>query len=170
MPDAEQEFQRLVADLDYPLLVVTVVGDGERSGCLVGFATQCSIHPPLYWVCISKANHTWEVAMRAENMVVHVPTPEERAVAELFGETTGDEVDKFALAEWEPGPDRVTPVLSGCARWFAGRILQRAHTGDHTSFLVSPFAASSGREQPERSQLGFQAAKGMDPGHPPDDV
>ena len=164
MPDAEQEFQRLVADLDYPLLIVTVVGDGERSGCLVGFATQCSIHPPRYWICISKSNHTWGVAMRAETMVVHVPSSEERALAELFGEATGDEVDKFARAEWAPGPDGVTPVLSGCDRWFAARVLQRVDGGDHTSFLVEPFAASGGGE---RGQLGFQAAKDMDPGHPP---
>ncbi len=164
MPDAEYEFQRLVADLDYPLLIVTVVGDGERSGCLVGFATQCSIHPPRYWICISEANHTWGVAMRAETMVVHVPSSDERALAELFGEATGDEVDKFSRAEWTPGPDGVTPVLSECTRWFAARILQRVDGGDHTSFLVEPFAASSGGE---RGQLGFQAAKDMDPGHPP---
>lgn len=169
MADAEREFQRVVADLDYPLLVVTVAADGERSGCLVGFTTQCSIHPPRYWVCISKANRTWGVAVRAQNMVVHVPSPEERALAELFGETTGDEVDKFARAEWVPGPDGITPVLSGSARWFAGRVVQQVDSGDHTSFLVEPFAASSARERQERGQLGFQAAKDLDPGHPPDD-
>lgn len=167
MTEGEKEFQRLVADLDYPLLIVTVADGDERSGCLVGFATQCSIHPPRYWVCISKANHSWGVAMRAEAMVVHVPSAEERALAELFGQATGDEVDKFAQADWGTGPDGVTPVLSGCARWFAGRVLDRVDSGDHTSFLVEPFAASQGRE---RGQLGFQAAKDMSPGHPPDDI
>ena len=169
MADTEKEFQRLVADLDYPLVVVTVAAGDERSGCLVGFTTQCSIHPPRYWVCISKANRTWEVAVRAENMVVHVPSPEERGLAELFGETTGDEVDKFARTDWAPGPDGVTPVLAGCARWFAGHVLRQVDSGDHTSFLVEPFAASSGSERRGQGQLGFQAAKDLDPGHPPDD-
>lgn len=162
--DAEKEFQSLVADLDYPMLIVTVAGGGERSGCLVGFATQCSIHPPRYWVCISKANHTHEVAARAEVMVVHVPSPEERGLAELFGGETGDEVDKFALAAWEPGPDGVTPRLSDCGRWFAGRVLERLDSGDHTSFLLEAFAASSGDE---KGQLGFQGVADVSPGHEP---
>ncbi len=164
MADPEQELHRLVAELDYPMLIVTAAGDGERSGCLVGFATQCSVHPPRFWVCISKANRTWAVAISAEALVVHVPSERERGLAELFGEETGDEVDKFSRAAWRPGPDGVTPVLSGCARWFAGRVLERVDTGDHTSFLVEPFAASSGGDG---GQLGFQAAKGMDPGHEP---
>ena len=156
-----------MADLDYPHLIVTVADREERSGCLVGFATQCSIRPPRYWVCISKANHTWGVAMRADAMVVHVPSAEQRALAELFGQATGDEVDKFSQTEWCPGPDGVTPLLSGCTRWFAAQVRQRVDSGDHTSFLVEPFAASQGREE---GQLGFQAAKDMSPGHPPDDL
>ena len=162
--DADEAFQRIVADLDYPLLLVTVAAGGERSGCMVGFATQCSIHPPRYWVCISKANHTSKVAMRAESMVVHFPSAEERELAALFGEETGDEVDKFSRAAWEPGPDGVTPVLSGCRRWFAGRVLDRVDAGDHTSHLLEPFAASVGSEE---GQLGFQAAKDLSPGHEP---
>jgi flavin reductase (DIM6/NTAB) family NADH-FMN oxidoreductase RutF len=97
-------------------------------------------------------------------MMVHVPSPDERALAELFGERTGDEVDKFAGVAWDPGPDGVTPVLSDCTRWFAARVLQQVDSGDHTSFLVEAFAASSGTE---KSQLGFQQAKDMTPGHEP---
>src|SRR5688500_11613792 len=47
-------FARLSAKLDYPLYIVTTTAndDGERSGCLIGFATQCSIHPPRFLACI----------------------------------------------------------------------------------------------------------------------
>jgi len=38
-------FHDLAADLDYPMLIVTAAADGERAGCLVGFAAQCSIDP-----------------------------------------------------------------------------------------------------------------------------
>ena len=161
---AEQEFQRLVAELDYPLYIVTVAAGHERSGCLVGFATQCSIDPPRYWVCISKANHTWRVAVRAEVIAVHVPSADQRELAELFGEETGDELDKFDRTDWVPGPDGVTPLLRRCRRWFAGPVLQQVDAGDHTSFLVEATAASSGAEE---GQLGFQAAKQMSPGHEP---
>ncbi len=137
---------------------------GERSGCLIGFATQCSINPPRYWACISKANHTWKVAVRAETMVVHVLGPDDRGLAELFGEKTGDDIDKFSGVPWEPGPDGVTPLLSGCTRWFAGRVLQQVDSGDHTSFLIESFAASSGTEE---GQFGFQQARDLKPGHAP---
>ena len=62
-PEAEHAFHRLVGRLDYPMFVVTTVAadDGERSGCLVGFATQCSIHPPRWVVWLSLANHTCTV-------------------------------------------------------------------------------------------------------------
>jgi hypothetical protein len=57
-----------VARLDYPMFVVTVAdaGTGERAGCLVGFATQCSINPFRFLVCLSRANRTHRVASRSE--------------------------------------------------------------------------------------------------------
>jgi flavin reductase (DIM6/NTAB) family NADH-FMN oxidoreductase RutF len=141
-----------------------VAAGGERSGCLIGFATQCSINPPRYWACISKANHTWKVAVLAETMVLHVPSPEERPLVELFGGETGDDIDKFSRVSWEPGPDGVTPLLSDCPRWFAGRVLQQVDSGDHSSFLIESFAASSGTEE---GQIGFQDARDVSPGHEP---
>ena len=41
-------FERLVATLDYPLYVVTTALEQQPAGCLIGFATQCSIHPPRF--------------------------------------------------------------------------------------------------------------------------
>ncbi len=55
-------FARLVATLDYPLYVVTTAVNNEPTGCLIGFATQCSIHPPRFLACISKKNHTFQLA------------------------------------------------------------------------------------------------------------
>lgn len=165
MSDAEGEFQRLVSGLEYPMYIVTAgVGD-ERAGCLVGFATQCSVAPPRYWICVSKKNHTYRVASRASALAVHVPSSDDLALARLFGEQTGDEADKFARCSWEPGPDGATPVLTGCPRWFLGEVLERVDSGDHVSFLLAPVAASGGDGRDEVAQLGFQAAKALDPGH-----
>ena len=36
-------FGEIVADLDYPMLMVTVAAGEEMAGCLLGFASQCSI-------------------------------------------------------------------------------------------------------------------------------
>ena len=88
-------FEDLVSGLERPMVIATVSHDAERAGCLVGFSTQCSIHPPRYAVCISKRNHTAEVAARAQTMVVHFLRPGNEALARLFGEETGDEISKF---------------------------------------------------------------------------
>ncbi len=162
MTDAEQEFQRVVAGLDYPLYIVTVATGEGRSGCLVGFATQCSIRPPRYWICISKKNRTFEVATRTDAMVVHVPGPDDIGLIRLFGEETGDEVDKFEHCGWQPGPDGRTPVLSACDRWFAGQVRDRIDGGDHASFLLDVTTASAGHR---RGQFGFQQGKQLEPGH-----
>jgi flavin reductase (DIM6/NTAB) family NADH-FMN oxidoreductase RutF len=163
MTQVERHFQALVARLDYPMYIVTAAAGGDRAGCLVGFGTQASIHPPRYWICLSKKNHTYGVARRSEALAVHVLGRSHTALAQLFGAETGDEVDKFERCRWDLGPDGVTPVLSECRRWFLGRIFDRADGGDHVSFLLDPVAASA--EQAGEDQLGFQALKDVVPGH-----
>src|SRR6478735_1115661 len=78
--------------LDYPMFIVTAAAAGtggrvDRSGCLVGFATQCSIEPERLLVCLSKKNHTYQVARTAVALGVHVPGARQRELAELFGTT-----------------------------------------------------------------------------------
>jgi flavin reductase (DIM6/NTAB) family NADH-FMN oxidoreductase RutF len=152
-----------VADLDYPMLIVTADDGDERSGCLVGFATQCSIHPPRYLVCISKQNHTFGPAMGTDLLVVHVLGEDDLALATVFGEETGDEVDKFEQVAWHPGPDGRTPVLDDVDRWFAGRVLDHFDVGDHGAVLLEPETVEVRDRAP---QLGYQRVKHFHPGHP----
>jgi flavin reductase (DIM6/NTAB) family NADH-FMN oxidoreductase RutF len=55
---AEATFNSLVGDLHYPMFIVTACAEGERSGCLIGFATQASIDPPRFLVGLSHQNRT----------------------------------------------------------------------------------------------------------------
>jgi flavin reductase (DIM6/NTAB) family NADH-FMN oxidoreductase RutF len=162
MTDTEQTFQKLVAQLDYPMFIATVAAAGERAGCLVGFATQCSIHPPRFLAGISDKNRTFRVARDAEVMAIHIVPEGASELAELFGGETGDEVDKFARCAWQAGPDG-TPLLDDCPNRFVGRILGRLDFGDHTGMVLEPFLAEV--EEQEKEQLGFRRAKRIDPGH-----
>ena len=156
-------FGDLVGSLDYPMFIVTTAAGEERAGCLVGFAAQCSIDPPLFTVWLSDKNHTCRVAARASTLVVHLPSLGDRQLGELFGSETGDEVDKFARCDWHVGPDGV-PVLDAVPRWFAGRIIGRTPTGDHVAHLLEPTEASTDGDDGWR-QLNFQSIKDLDPGH-----
>lgn len=158
---AAAAFQTIVADLDYPMGIVTTTDGTELAGCLVGFAAQCSIDPPLIMVWLSKRNHTTRVARDASALLVHFLSRSDRELGALFGSQTGDEVDKFARCRWEPGP-RGLPRLGDCARWVAGRIVERVETGDHVGHLLEPFAAAAGEWS---GQLGFQSVSDLEPGH-----
>lgn len=176
---AERALHRFSGRLDYPMFVVTTVAgdDGERSGCLVGFATQCSIHPPRWAVWLSVVNHTYRVAERADVLAVHALSASERGreLAELFGAESGDEIDKFSRCAWSPGHGGV-PILdaggddgdgSGVAGWFAGPILDRfPPVGDHRGFLVEP-AVAWVADDDARTRLGYQSVKRIEPGHEP---
>jgi flavin reductase (DIM6/NTAB) family NADH-FMN oxidoreductase RutF len=51
-------FAELVSQLDYAMFIVTTAADDERAWCLVGFASQASIHPPRFLVGLSDKNRT----------------------------------------------------------------------------------------------------------------
>lgn len=163
MAAIETTFAQLMAELDPPMLIVTAEHGGERAGCLVGFSTQSSIHPPRFLVCISRLNHTYRVAVRARTLIVHVVAEEASELAELFGGSSGDDVDKFAAVEWHRGPGGA-PLLTGLGTWFAGTVVERVGLGDHVGFLLAPVEGtirSSGA-----ARLRMHAARGIVPGHP----
>ena len=164
---AESPFHALTSVVDYPMFVVTCAHDGARAGCLVGFATQCSIDPPHYLVCISQANHTEKVARGADVLAVHLLSADQRDVAELFGSETGDEVDKFEQCRWEEGPSGV-PLLAGCPNRFVGRVADRVDLGDHTGYVldVSDATTGVGAETAGFRPLTFQQVRHLHPGHP----
>jgi flavin reductase (DIM6/NTAB) family NADH-FMN oxidoreductase RutF len=157
----EETFQQLVAELDYPMFIATVAADEDLAGCLIGFATQCSIHPPRFLAGISDKNRTHRVAEGATSMAIHLVPEDASELAELFGGETGDELNKFKRCSWQPGPAGV-PLLDGCPNRFVGRILERVDFGDHTGMVLEPFFA----ELEEREgQLKFHRAKRIEPGH-----
>ncbi len=155
-------FESIVAELDTPVYVVTTAVGAERDGCLVGFASQCSIEPPRFGVWLSKENRTYRAALTAQTLVVHVLRHGDEDLAQLFGGETGDAVDKFEDVDWHAGPDGC-PVLARCD-WFAGSIIDRVDTGDHVAFLLAPRAGRHQRS--DIPHLGIQQIGDIEAGHP----
>jgi flavin reductase (DIM6/NTAB) family NADH-FMN oxidoreductase RutF len=129
-------------ELDYPMFIATVPGDG----CLVGFATQCSIDPVRFIVCLSNKNKTYRLARDATHMALHVVPEDREDLAELFGGETADEVDKLEQ-------------VAGCP-YVAGSVLDRFDVGDHVAFLLE-VEIEEGAAKPMR----FARARSIDPGH-----
>lgn len=121
------------------MFVVTTAADGHASGCLVGFATQTSLEPPRFLVGVSRRNHTYRVALRAQHLAVHVVARRDIELARLFGSQTGDQIDKFERCAWHSGPEGM-PILDDAAGWFVGKTLDRLDVGDHVGYLLEPVA------------------------------
>lgn len=159
-------FDALVRALDAAMVVVTTAAGGERAGCLVGFHAQCSIHPRQYAVWLSRANHTYRVALLADHVAVHPLGRGDGDLAELFGGETGDDIDKFTRCAWQDGPGGV-PLLRRCA----GRLVLRRTAvidvgGDHSCLVGEPVMAESG---PSVALLRLADVMHVVPGHPVDD-
>lgn len=162
-PDRAETFNAMMGTLDYPMFIVTARRGDERGGCLVGFASQASIDPSRFLVCLSIRNRTYRLAQEAERLAVHFVPAHADPLARLFGGQTGDDVDKFALCGWEEGPHGL-PVLDDCENWFVGRVLDRTRLGDHVGFLLEPEVAHHGTAG---RQFTFHRAKRIEPGHEP---
>lgn len=149
--------------VDYPFYLVTVrTPEGEMSGCLAGFVSQCSIDPPNFVACISRANHTLGVAVRSPAMGLHLVGEDQLPLARLFGEETGDDVDKFAAADWRLGTTGA-PLLADVSVAVEGIILGHFSVGDHEAFLVRAVRAVAG---PGRGLLTLRRSPHLHPGHP----
>ncbi|HEX7096935.1 MAG TPA: flavin reductase family protein [Acidimicrobiales bacterium] len=155
-------FDRLMTSLDHPMAIVTAATRREAAGCLVGFFTQCSIDPPRLCVYLSKPNHTYRVARRASHLMVHFPGRRQRDLAALFGEQTGDEVDKFACVRWRPGPDGRTPRLLDVDAWVFGKVIGRHDAGDHVAHVLEPLRVRAPRKV---RQLGYQDVRDLEAAH-----
>lgn len=162
VPEASDAFTQLMASLDTAMSVVTTQAGGERAGCLVGFQAQCSIEPNRYVVWLSKANHTYRVALRAGHLAVHFLTEDDRDLAELFGSVSGDDVDKLARCEWTAGAGDV-PVLARCPNHFVARRIAILDEGsDHVCVVVEPVEVrSAGPFRP----LRLSQVADIEPGH-----
>jgi flavin reductase (DIM6/NTAB) family NADH-FMN oxidoreductase RutF len=158
-------FEPFTTDLNYPMFVLTVGSGGPPSGCLVGFATQCSIAPVRFLVCVSKRNHTFRALDGAEFVGVHRLGEEHRDLAELFGTQTGDEIDKFSRCDWSVGPEGA-PILDRCPSWFVGSVDRWMDLGDHVGLLLSPVRVAGAPGEPLMSASIGDLSAGHEAGSP----
>ncbi|GAB3710062.1 flavin reductase family protein [Mariniluteicoccus flavus] len=156
-------YDEWMADVDVALVAVTATDGVERAGCLVGFHTQCSIDPPRHIVWLSRANHTYRVALFAEVLGVHLLGVDHRDLALALGHHTGDEEPTFDGIEVVEGPHGV-PMLAAVAHRFVGRRVAVLDTGgDHVGFVLDVSATHIGDEP--CTPLRASDVEGVAPGH-----
>jgi flavin reductase (DIM6/NTAB) family NADH-FMN oxidoreductase RutF len=166
-PDLDTDaFEGLMSSLDPPLIVVTTAAGNERGGCLVGFHAQSGIEPGRYAVWLSKANHTYRLALRAPHLAIHFLAEHQLDLAERFGTQSGDDVDKFEGLSLATGADGVPLLVDAPHRLVVRRVALLDEGADHVCLTTEPVRAeSAGRFTP----LRLSAATHLVPGHENDE-
>jgi flavin reductase (DIM6/NTAB) family NADH-FMN oxidoreductase RutF len=155
-------FDVIMASAEPNMIVVTSAEGGERAGCLVGFHAQSSIDPVRYTVWLSKANHTYRVALRASHIAVHFLTEDDLALGERFGTLSGDVTDKFVGLAATDGPGNV-PLLEDCPnRFTARRVALLDEGGDHVCLVAQIVQSWTGGQF---TPLTFTRVRHLQPGH-----
>jgi flavin reductase (DIM6/NTAB) family NADH-FMN oxidoreductase RutF len=163
---SDDAFSTLMASADPPLVVVTTVAEDERAGCLVGFHVQSSIDPQHYCVWLSKANHTYRVALSAKHFAVHFLTTEDLELAERFGTVSGEDTDKFEGLDVDLDEHGV-PVLRALPnRMSLERIALLDEGSDHVCLTTRVSSAHTGGTF---VPLRVSGAAHLDPGHESDE-
>lgn len=131
-------FDDIMTWSDPAMIIVTTTDGREQAGCLVGFHAQSGMAPSGLSIWLSKANHTFRVAVFAQVLAVHFPTVDNVDIATTFGTLTGDQDDKFARCDWQPGADGV-PLLDRCRNRVIGRKAALLDTtSDHVCVVLDP--------------------------------
>lgn len=161
-------FDDIMSAVDTAMWIVTAraADDGERAGCLMGFAAQVSIDPLRFLACISKANHTYGVAERSTHLAVHLLDRGALDAAALFGGQTGDEIDKFERCAWHEGPHGL-PILDECPCWFVGAVRERVDLGDHVGHVLD--IAEVGDGDLPGTVVRLHDVEHLSPGHAAED-
>jgi flavin reductase (DIM6/NTAB) family NADH-FMN oxidoreductase RutF len=142
----DDRFASLMTTLDPPMVLVTTADEHERAGCLVGFHSQAGLQPARLSVWLSKANHTFRVAVFADILAFHFLTIHDADLASRFGTSSGDHTDKFVNCRWQPGPGGV-PLLEQCPQRVVGRKLALVDaSSDHVCVILEPIDTSYERE------------------------
>jgi flavin reductase (DIM6/NTAB) family NADH-FMN oxidoreductase RutF len=161
-------FNDMMAGMDPAMVIVTTSAGRERGGCLVGFHAQSSIEPSRYCIWLSKANHTYRLALRASHLGIHflTDTDTDGELAELFGTLSGDDIDKFTRVPFVETKEKV-PVLESCDNWLVvEKIALLDEGGDHVCISTQPVTV---HYEGDFRPLRLSSVNHLTPGHQNDE-
>ncbi len=107
-----------------PVVLVSSRWRGKTNIMTAGWHMVMEFVPSLVGVCISSANHSFEMIRRSRACVINVPTVEMAATVVAIGNASGRDVDKFAAYGLTavPGTAVAAPGIDECFANFECRL------------------------------------------------
>lgn len=119
---------------DNVVFVIAFDEENNRpSGMVASWNMICSLEPPLFAVAIGKDRHTLKLVRETKEFVIAVPNKGLEEAVRVFGETHGNEVNKFEATKLKTAKAKFlkAPLLADATANFECKIVQEAETGDH---------------------------------------
>jgi flavin reductase (DIM6/NTAB) family NADH-FMN oxidoreductase RutF len=125
------------------VFVISVEKDGRPSGMTAGWIMKCSSKPPMLAVVLSKSGYTHKLIKESKEFVIAVPNKELEKELLYFGETHGDQVDKFKNTGIEKEKPKFikSPLIKNATINFECKLEKEVDSGDHTIFIGKVLAS-----------------------------
>jgi flavin reductase (DIM6/NTAB) family NADH-FMN oxidoreductase RutF len=130
-------------------VVTTTDEEGTPFGLTCSAVCSVSAGPPLLLCCVRTPSRTLDTLRERGRFAVNFLDSQARDLSELFA---GRLTDKFALADWAPGPMLGMPVLDRTVAHAECEVHEAVDAGDHVVILGR---LCGGRAETGRFPLGY---------------
>lgn len=119
------------------IFVISVDENGRPSGMINAWHMKCSREPALFAVCLLKTGYTHKLIQQSKEFVVAVANKELEKEVLFFGETHGNEVDKFKETGIETTKAKFikSPLIKKATINFECVLEKEVDAGDHIVFI-----------------------------------
>lgn len=125
------------------VFVISVEKNGRPSGMAAGSVMKCSFKSPMLAVALSKSGYTHKLIKESKEFVIAVPNKELEKELLFFGETHGDQVDKFKETGIETERSKFirSPLIKNATINFECKLEKEVDIENNTIFIGKVLAS-----------------------------
>ena len=131
-----------------PVYLVTAAHQGEKNIITIGMFAIFSGIPPLVGVGIKPSRYSYGLIEKSREYVVNVVDQGLLKAVRICGEHSGDDTDKFRLADLTPvqGSHVKAPCIKESTLNVECKVVQTIETGDHVWFIGEVLAVRATKD------------------------
>lgn len=128
---------------EHVVFIISVNEKGKPSGMTAEWITKCSSEPPMFAIVLGKERYTRKLIQESKEFVIAVPNKDLEKELIFFGNTHGNEVDKFKETgiETEKSKFIKSPLIKNATINFECTVEKEVDCGDHIIFIGKVLAS-----------------------------
>jgi flavin reductase (DIM6/NTAB) family NADH-FMN oxidoreductase RutF len=121
-----------------PVVLISVAGREGANIMTQSWHTMMEFEPPLVGCVISARNYSFDILRRTRECVINIPTLELAGQVVKCGNTSGEEIDKFAACGLTPAPAGLVkaPLIAECYANLECRIYDSRMVNKYNFFVL----------------------------------